>query len=69
MSIKKYLENTNWKPQIQHFCNKMAKTILAGHILNNETLELLPPYLNCCVLIWGNTNKSSLKKYAKKNIT
>jgi hypothetical protein len=68
-------EQINWKQQIKHVNNKIAKNIgiinKLRHYLDLKMIKqlyytLIYPYLTYGVMSWGNTYKSSLTKISTK---
>ena len=64
-------ENLSWKPHILHISRKISKSIriiyksnffLPKSCLRILYFSLIYPYLHYCILVWGSTYQSNLKR-------
>jgi hypothetical protein len=64
-------EHLSWKSHISHVTRKMSKSIgiskMASFYLSKSTLltlyySLVYPYMQYCILVWGSTYPSNLRR-------
>lgn len=67
--LERMKTNFSWNPQICYMWTKLAKSDTLDHkSLHILYSPLVLPYLNYCMEVWGNTDKSSLHSFKEHSL-